>query len=319
VRINRGLLFWGLALITAGVTALAIQQGYIDRDIVTGAWRLWPLILIVIGLSIILARTPFAAVGTILAALLLGFGAGALVGVGPTISCGGDLPSNLQSQDGSFSGGSATVTLDFNCGRLDVATTSGSGWEARTGLTGDREIRLSSTSDSLTIRSPEGSWSWDQGRQRWEVDLGIDVTYDLDVNANAADGNLDLAGGTFSRLNIDPNAISMGVVLDGASVDEFELSMNAGSAKFQTDADTDLKGTIDMNAGSIEFCTAPDAAVRFTVDANITFSHNLDDSGLSRSGETWTSDNFDGAERVIDLTLSGNAASFTLNPQGGCS
>ena len=29
---NRGLLFWGLALITGGAVALAAQQGYIDRD-----------------------------------------------------------------------------------------------------------------------------------------------------------------------------------------------------------------------------------------------------------------------------------------------
>lgn len=319
MRINRGLLFWGLALITAGVTALAIQQGYIDRDLVTGAWRLWPLILIVIGLSIILARTPFAAVGTILAALLLGFGAGALVSVGPSVSCGGDLPTDLRAQDGSFSGSSATITLDFNCGRLDVATTDGSDWEARTGATGDRDSQLSSTASSLTIRSPEGGWSWDQGRQRWEVDLGTDVTYDLDVNANAADANLDLTGGSFSNLSINPNAIGLKVVLDAASVDDFGLSMNAGSAKFQTDAETDLRGSIDMNAGSVEFCTAPGAAARFTVEANITFSHNLDDSGFNRSGDTWTSDGFDGADRFVDITLHGNAASFTLNPQGGCS
>lgn len=319
MNINRGLLFWGLALITAGAVALLVQQDVIDRGFFSDWWRLWPLVLIVIGLAIVLARTPFALVGTVLAALLLGVAAGGLVTSGVNVGCGGNLPSDLQAQNGSFSGGNASVTLDFNCGRLDISTVSGSGWEARTGVNGDRDIRLSSDSDSLTIRSPEGGFSWDQGKQRWEVDLGSDATYDLDINANAADGTFDLSGGSFSRLNIDPNAISMKVILDGTSVDDFGLSMNAGSADFQTNADTDLSGSIDMNAGSIDFCTAPGAAIRIRVDANITFSHNLDGSSLNRSGETWTSEGFDGADRAIDLTLHGNAASFTLNPQGGCS
>jgi hypothetical protein len=319
VNINRGLLFWGLALITAGAVALLVQQDVIDRGIFSDWWRLWPLILNVIGRAIILARTPFAVVGTVLAAVLLGVAGGALVTTGVSINCGGNLPTDLQTQKGSFTGSDASVLLDFNCGRLDVSTVSGSDWEARTGVTGNRDIRLSSDADSLTIRSPEGGFGWNEGRQRWEVDLGSEVTYDLDINGNAADGTFDLAGGSFSRLNIDPNAISMTVILDGASVSDFGLSMNAGSAKFRTDADTDLAGSIDMNAGSIDFCTAPGAAVRFRVDANITFSHNLDDSNLGRSGDTWRSDNFEGADHVIDLTLSGNAASFTLNPQGGCS
>jgi len=321
VKINRGLLFWGLALITAGATALSVQQGYIDRDTVAGAWRLWPVILIAIGLSIVLARTPYAVIGTLLAGLILGFAGGALISVGADVSiaCGGSLPTNLQTQNGTYSGDSANVTLDFNCGNLTVSTASGSGWQARTAVTGDRQIRLSSDSDSLTIRSPEGGFSFNEGKQRWEVDLGSDVKYSLDANVNAAEATYDLTGGSFSRLSVDPNAGSMHFVLNGTSVDDFNLSMNAGSAKFQTDADTAMDGSISMNAGSIDFCTAPGAALRIRVDANITFSHNLGDSGMSRSGDTWTSSSFAGAAHVIDIVLSGNAASFTLNPQGGCS
>ena len=319
MNINRGLLFWGLALITAGATALAVQQGIIDEDLVSGVWRLWPVILIAIGLSIVLARTPYSVVGTILAALILGIAAGALVTVGPSISCTGDLPTDLQTQDGSFSGSSANVTLDFNCGRLDVSLADGAGWQARTGVTGDREVRLSSTDDSLTVRSPEGGFGINEGKQRWEIQLGSEPTYDLQINANAADASFDLAGGTFSRLEVDPNAVSMRFDLSGAQVDDFGLSMNAGSTRFQTDADTSMDGSISMNAGSVEFCTAPGAALRVVVSANITFSHNLDDSDLNRSGDTWTSDNFESADHVIDLRLSGNAASFKLNPEGGCS
>jgi hypothetical protein len=55
------------------------------------------------------------------------------------------------------------------------------------------------------------------------------------------------------------------------------------------------------------------------VDANVTYAHNLDESGLQQSGEdTFTSTNFESAARTIDLEVQGNAASFTLNPEEGC-
>jgi hypothetical protein len=320
MHLNRGLLFWGLALVTAGATALAVQQGYIDRDVVANAWQLWPVILIAIGLSIVLARTPFAVLGTILAALILGIGAGALVSVGPSVGCTGNVPTDLQTQSGTF-GSQAGVTLDFNCGELNVAMADGNGWTAGTAVTGDREVIVAGDGDSLDVSATnEEGWNWDGGKQRWDIGLGSDVSYDLQVSANAADVELDLADGTFGRLGIDPNAAGLAIDLSGATVGDFDMSMNAGSAKVRTDAETDLTGGFTMNAGSFELCVPEEAALRITVaDGNFTFSHNLDDSGLTRSGDAWTSDAFDGAATSIDLRLEGNAASFTLNPDGGCS
>jgi hypothetical protein len=72
-----------------------------------------------------------------------------------------------------------------------------------------------------------------------------------------------------------------------------------------------------VNAGSVELCVADGTAIEITVnDSNITFSHNLDDSGLDRSGDTWRT--ADGTPDVV-LDVEGNAASFTYNPTGGCS
>lgn len=321
MHLNRGLLFWGLALITAGATALAVQQGYFDRDVVADAWRLWPVILIAIGLSIVLARTPYAVIGTILAALVLGFGAGALVSVGPSVACTGNVPSDLATEGGAFGGGAATVDLEFNCGDLNVAMADGSGWTAGTASTGDREVVVEAGTDTLDVSATnEEGWNWDGGKQRWDIGLGSEVAYALDVRANAADADLVLAGGTFDRLGAEANAASLFIDLSGTTVRDFDVSMNAGSTEIQTDGATALAGSFSVNAGSFELCVPDEAALRITVaDSNFTFSHNLDDSGLTRSGDTWTSDAFDGADTVIDLRVDGNAASFTLNPDGGCS
>ncbi len=321
MHLNRGLLFWGLALITAGATALAVQQGILQRETLTGAWRLWPVILIAIGLSIVLARSPFSIFGTIVAALVLGIAGGALVTVGPGIACTGDIPDQSETSGGEFAGGgTAVVDLDFNCGDLAVAMIDGSAWTAETAVAGSREVELRADGTSLVLQSSnEGGFDINGGRQRWDIGLGSDLAYDLNVSANAADVELSLAGGSFNPLSIDPNAASLSIDLSGASVEGFAMSMNAGSADILTDAATVMDGTLGMNAGSVELCAPPDAALRFTIDANVAFSHNLDDRGLTQSGDTWESDAFDGAASFVDLRLEGNAASFTLNPDGGCS
>src|SRR5687768_8513016 len=78
VNINRGLVFWGVALITAGVVALAIQSGAIDGENARQLWRLWPVALIAIGVAVIAARTPFALAATLAAGMIVGGMAGTL-------------------------------------------------------------------------------------------------------------------------------------------------------------------------------------------------------------------------------------------------
>ena len=317
MRINQGLVFWGVALITAGAVVLAVQQNLVEADVLAGAWRLWPVILIAIGLSIALSRTPFAVLGTIAAALVVGAAGGALISVGPGFaSCGGAEQSGLTTRDGAFGGDNASVELDLNCGTVEVALTEGSIWRVAASQSDGEEARIEATDASLAVSSPDSGFLG--GEQRMEIGLGLDVSYALSIDVNAASTTLDLGGGSFSELSVDPNAGSLALDLRGSSVAALSIDLNAGSASFQVDGDTDLDGTVGVNAGSVELCTDPDTAVRFTVEENLTFSHDLDESDLARNGDTWASANFEAADRRIDLRLEGNAASFSFNPEGGC-
>jgi hypothetical protein len=317
MQINRGLVFWGVALVTAGVVALAVQQGFVDRDALTGAWRLWPVVLIAIGLAIIVSRTPFSLLGTIVAGLAVGAGAGVLISVGPGLaSCGGQEPTSTTTRDGAFTGTEASVDLDFSCGTLALSQVDGTGWRVIAGETGDNEVLIDATDTSLVVRSPNRAFM--SGEERWEVSLGDALTYSLSIDANAATSTLDLAGGSFTDLSVNPNAGSLTLELRGTAVEALDLSMNAGSTAILVDETTDLEGTLATNAGSIELCAEPGTALRITVESNLTFSHDLDQSDLVKSGSTWTSAGFDGAAHHVDLGLEGNAASFSLNPEEGC-
>jgi hypothetical protein len=317
MHINRGLLFWGLALITAGAVALATMQGLIDREALTGAWRLWPVVLIAIGLSVVLSRTPFAAVGTIVAALVVGIAGGAVLSGGPGFVNCSERPESFETSGGDFTLPEATVHLELNCGDLEVGMTEGTGWEAVTGVT-ENPLELESAAGSLDIRSDSGGFPFGRDGQDWTLSLGADVTYDLSANLNSSDNTLDLAGGTFTRLAIDPNTGSLNMDLSGSEVQDLRVQLNAGSLSLVTDGDTDLSGQINVNAGSVDFCAPADAGVRLVVNGSVAFAHDLDESDLTQSGDTFTSPGFASAEHKIDLQLQGNAASFELNPEGGC-
>ena len=318
MQINRGLVFWGVALITAGGVALAIQAGAISGDGPRELWRFWPLVLIVIGLAVIAARTPFALPATLVAALVVGGMAGTLVSGWPdglNVGCGGEL-GEVVSDSGSF-GDSAEVELDLNCGELAVTTAPGTNWSVEARYSGATP-RISSDDGSLRVAAQDGGFSFDDRRQAWDVTLPTQTTLALSIDANAASSTLDLDDADLSSLALDANAGSVVVRVPGASVDELTVDANAGSISIEADASTTMDGSVEMNAGSLELCVPDGVAFAITIaEDNITFSHNLEDSGLVRSGDTWATD--DGAPPTITLAVSGNAASFTLNPEDGCS
>jgi hypothetical protein len=320
VNLNRGLVFWGVALITAGAVALAIQAGAIAGDDARQLWRFWPVALIVIGLAVIAARTPFALVATIVAALVVGVLGGTLVSGWPEgfdVGCSGE-PDELVSEDGSFAG-DASVSIDFDCGDLAVSTGPGSDWSVDARYSGGDAPEITSDDGSLTVAAEGGDvFGLADARQAWDVTIPVDVRLDLSVDANAASSALDLGNARLSSLSIDANAGDITVRLPSAEVEDLSVDANAGSVSIETDASTSFTGSVEMNAGSLDLCVPDGVVFAITLeDDNITFSHNLDDSGLVRQGNTWVTG--DTAVPSFTLQVDGNAASFTLNPEDGCS
>ena len=80
---------------------------------------------------------------------------------------------------------------------------------------------------------------------------------------------------------------------------------------------TDFHGTLSANAGQIEVCAPSDATLRIRVQEQLTFAHNLDDRGLTRSNDVWTREGTSSGG-LVDIEVQGNAANLTLDPDGGC-
>ncbi len=322
MRINRGLLFWGLGFITAGAVALAIQQGVLDRDTMAGAWQLWPLILVAIGISLMVARTPAAPLGTAVAALVIGTIVGTAIAVGPgfTVGCGsGADPVSLQDHTGTFAADAASLDWRLNCGSVEVTMNDGDTWKASVGSTGSDLPTVAGEPAQLRIASADaGGWFGAHGRERWVVSLPTATSYDAFIRANAGTLTMDLGGSTFSLLDIRPNAASVVLDLADAGIEGFDLAMNAGSASLTASSGTLLVGSIQMNAGSVKLCAPSGMPMRITA-SGAAFSADLSGNGLTHDGDTWESPGYDSsAAQRITLSVHGNAASFELNPDGGC-
>jgi hypothetical protein len=315
----RGAIFWGAALVTAGVVILAIQQGYVSDEILIGATRWWPLILIGAGVAVIFAGS-LGAVAMGLAGVLLGLLIGGLVGAGsfPT-ACGGDEPGQLGAfADGTFGGSGADVELDLNCVNLLVSGGAGQGWIVEADEESASDLELSSDEGNLAIRSGDSVPL--SGRRNVAVVVPDEGGINVSTSLNAGEARLALAGGHWGAIQVDGNAAAFVVDLSDADVESMDASLNAGSAGIQFSDQTSVGSVrLSANAGEFHVCVPEGVGLQVTIGSDVAVGHNLDEEGLTEDGDVWRTSGYASAETRIDIVFSGNAAAFTLNPEGGCS
>jgi hypothetical protein len=317
MRIRPGLLFWGLFFLLLGGIPLLVRAGAVDANVLADAWRLWPLLLVALGVSLILGRTSFGLLGTALAAVVLGIAAGGALASGTNLigSVGGCGPfgsrtdQRLENQ-GTFAG-PAAARFDLDCGSLDLSTEPGSDWRVQADYLGAPPT-LELSDGSIGLRAPGGLGT---RRQVWAVDLPADQTREIAIQSNASSVTARLANAGLTSFTLEINAGDARIDSTGGHLGDIDISANAARVRLRLDADT--TGSLSTNAGSIELCVPPQATLRFRVEEQLTFAHDLDDRGLSRSGDIWTREGGVGAP-VIDLSVQGNAANFSLDPAGGC-
>lgn len=116
MRVNRGLLGWGVFFIVTGAIPLAVRNGALDPARLDGVFGLRPLILVGVGLGLLLADTKAAILGGFVVAVTCGIMAGSLLagasaglGIGSfTGSCGtggpGDPGEAFDARQGAFAG-----------------------------------------------------------------------------------------------------------------------------------------------------------------------------------------------------------------------
>ncbi|HEX2755109.1 MAG TPA: DUF5668 domain-containing protein [Candidatus Limnocylindrales bacterium] len=321
MHIDRRLVGFGLFLITVGGIMVAVRQGLLSADAASQAWTLWPLILVGVGLSIVLAGRPGAAIGGLVLALTFGAMLGGIAATGtfPGVGfCGGDRGhgSTFPGSSGDL-GPNARVTVVQDCGDLTIGTVAGTSWNVSGESRDGRQPRIDRGSDTLRITAPDGG-PFDLGRSSgWDVILGRESTIDLTVTMNGGQSRVNLAGASVGAFRMDANAGSIELDLrEVAAFGDATIDVNFGSATLRL-PNRSMTATLAVNAGSAAICLPAGAGLRVKLDSAAA-SNDFDDHGMVETNGAWETPGYGVAAVRLDLRADVNAGSLALDPPRQC-
>jgi hypothetical protein len=344
MRINRGLLNWGVFLIALGGIPLAVDQGWLESDIAGDLGQLWPLILVGIGLGLILRWTPLSWFGGALVAATFGIILGAatvslrdndlanLQGIIPAVAstaCAGDAVGEDTSSEGGLADAdefSAEITL--SCGELQLSRASGATWSLDAQHDAEDQPRIEQTEREGVTTGIEISQDTDYGvaflggrsQSRWDLEVPAGAALRLGSTLNAASATIDPGSGPVTRVAGTWNASDATIELADTSGDtatSVGLTLNASDGRLTLPA-RDILGDITLNASSLEICVPESAAIEVDY-TSVLGSDDLASSGLSEvSSGRWATPASDSDGRVV-LSITNTVSSLSLERPEACS
>src|SRR5688572_23248662 len=180
MSVRRHFLNWGVFLVSLGIIPLAVQLGVLDAEVARTFTRLWPLILIGIGLGLLLRLTPYALVGGVVVAATAGLLLGSLlsggISGGGVFACTGDRANGTPIvRSGTFSG-NGSLNAEITCADFEVTRAAGGGWTVQV-VPGGAEPTVSAGDGALTLRSREGIGPLSGDREVWRVTMPAEAAF----------------------------------------------------------------------------------------------------------------------------------------------
>jgi cell wall-active antibiotic response 4TMS protein YvqF len=297
---RRGGLAGPAILIALGVVFLLNNLGYLSWGVWNTLLRLWPLLLIAIGLDLMLGRR--SRLGSGLVALLMLAALVAVVWVsGAWLGGGSPLASDSISQPlGAARRGDVDIGMGagtLNIGALNESDNLVEGLIA-TGR-GERVVRdFAIDGDTATFKL-RSEWAFpfgDRGGDRieWNLLLNRNVPLRLHVSTGAGEAALDLARLQITRLDVNTGVGKTTLTLPRQGQVQARLSGGVGEA------------TVIIPAG-----------VAARVEATAGLGQVSVIGSYQREGKVYTSPGYDSAANRVDLVVSGGVGSITVRQESG--
>ena len=289
---RRGLLFPAL-LILLGAAILLGNLGYIPLVTWRAVATLWPLILVVVGIEMIVARRePFLALGLELAAIGLGV---ALVVAQPAGLFGAAAPAGpseaIVQREGAtalslrVSGGAGDYRVSGGATALVEARTERGGIRARTTRRGDQaEVRVdpSEVTDVFRFTSPP---------QGVTVRVASDVPSSIRLDGGAGDFTLDMRDIIVTDARIGTGASTVHVILPTPR-GEVPVRIDAGAATVEIEVPSGVEARITTRGGAI--------------------SVNSSNPRIAVAGGVGETSGYGAAKDRVTITFEGGAASVNI-------
>ncbi len=308
-RRHRPSLFWPIVLIMSGVLFLLSNLGYLPEPSWGLLWRLWPVVLIALGLDVLIGRRSLAGaiISGILIFVLIG---GTVLAVffarnipmladwarGPTLEQAFvSHPLNEIEH--------ASVVIDFatQLGELTALNDSANLIEGDIDYYGDLIFDVTPENGSVTVEldtvQPTPIFNTDFGGSRagtWDLALHPAVTYDLSLDGGAGTLTFDLTALTLTNFHFDQGAGAVALSLPEASSFSGQIDGGSGSLRLIVPQDVGLRVYLDDGSGT------------FRTDERFVLVSGDPDDGI------WETENFDNADYQIELEIDQGAGSILI-------
>lgn len=286
----------GLLIVLFGAQLLAQNYGW-DWSINLDITRLWPIVLILIGISMITkGHVISTVVGSVLAMSVIGIAAVIVITQPNTISR--ESYNRTIEVAKEITATSAEYTLDL--GAADIEVTGG----ANNALSGNYESnvgeldlgsRLEGAKQKISIgtKNERRSWIWLGGfKNDLSLKLPNDLPLELDIDSGAANLNLDFSTVQTREVTIDAGASSIDLTV-GDLLETQRMTISSGASSI----DVAIPKTI--------------TGVRLNLDAGLS-GKTLPSEFKKISDELYETVDYGTADKKLDLSIDAGASSINI-------
>ena len=303
--------FWPLVLIGAGALLLLSNLGYLSWSSWTVLLRLWPVLLIALGIDVLFGRRSMAGavISGLLMLILLG-GVVALVFFAQQIPAFSELARpaewRVEQIEYPLSGlERARILVDWSSvpGTLHALEDSANLIEGEIAYRGELVFDVRARGAEADVELDQrfsGVWfgpldTLRGGDQRWLVELSPDVDLDLKLNGASGRCEADLRGLQLSGLDVDVGSGSIELSLPGENTFDAVIEGGSGALTISVPDDVGVRVVLESGSGSFR------PGERFTLA-----SGERDDDGV------WETGNWQTADEQIELRIDQGSGSMTI-------
>ena len=285
-------------LITIGILALLHNFGQLPANFWQTVWRLWPLLLILLGIEILIGqlRLPWG-VSMLLALLLI------VAAVAGVLYLAWWMPEERAVSTGEMEhleqplqgAKLSVVSLSFGAGTLRVGAVSSDHILVGDFRQGQARVSYTVTNDKgdLRIAAPEHQAFpiFISGRgNEWDVRLNSTIPLELRVESGASTNHLDLSDLRLTSLT----------VRGGLSTNDIRLPTRG-----------DYSARISGGLTTTTIHVPEGMAARIRIEGGLS-TVNVDAMRFARAGDEYVSPNYTAATDRVDLHIEGGLATVTV-------
>jgi hypothetical protein len=319
MAIHRRFLYAGLFLVAIGGVLITANITGVNEAWLRDALRLWPLVVIAVGLAVVVRRSRFGLPAGVLAAVAPGLLLGGAMVAGPRVAfeCSDRAQPGLTYAQSGVLSPTGTVYLAAGCGTSTITTAPGTGWSLAAGSSDGREPEVVVDSDAISVQSPaRGGRQLVLGnrREHWDVTLPSAME-GLALSSHANTMSVTLAGAAIGAVVVEADAATVRIDATGATIGELDVTADFGVVSIVLPSTPHLTGFMSVDVGTLRLCQPSGTGMRVTFEGE-------GPREVTASGTPWTEGVWTGgsvlATNQIDLVVDATFGSVDINPIGGC-